>query len=79
MIAVDIPRKVKNDNFRKLALYARDAKIGKEKGEKTLMSWPEGCLAEDYLDAIMEVEATQAMNNVAERAGPKDKPKGMSR
>ena len=62
MIPKHIPREPENDNFRALALYAADAKIGKEKGEKTLMSWHEGCMAEYYLDAMMEVEATQAMN-----------------
>jgi hypothetical protein len=62
MIAKRIDRKAKKLSFRALALYAADAKIGQEKGEKTLMAWHEGCMAEDYLGAMMEVEATQAMN-----------------
>jgi hypothetical protein len=62
MIAKHIPRQPGNDNFRALALYAADARIGREKGEKTLMRWHAGCMAETYLDAMMEVEATQAMN-----------------
>lgn len=62
MIPKHIPRKPENDNYRALALYAADAKINGETGEKTLMSWHEGCLAEDYLSGMMEVEATQAMN-----------------
>jgi hypothetical protein len=62
MIPKRIDCKPGNDNFRALALYAADAKIVKDKGEKTLMAWHEGCMAEDYLGAMMEVEATQAMN-----------------
>ena len=62
MIPQHIGRKAKNDNYRALALYAADAKINGETGEKTLMSWHEGCLAEDYHMGMIEVEATQAMN-----------------
>jgi hypothetical protein len=63
MIPKQIPRKPENDNYRALAMYAADAKThGKTDGEKTLMSWYEGCLAEDYQTAIKEVELTQAMN-----------------
>jgi hypothetical protein len=62
MIPKRITCKPGNDNFRALAIYAADAKSGKDKGEKTLMSWHEGCMAENYPDAMMEVEATQAMN-----------------
>ena len=62
MIPKRIDRQPGNDNFRALALYAADAKIGRETGEKTLMHWHEGCMAENYMDAIMEVEVTQAKN-----------------
>lgn len=62
MIPKHIERKPGNDNYRALALYAADAKIHGETGEKTLMSWHGGCLAEDYLSGMIEVEATQAMN-----------------
>ena len=62
MIPKHIPRKPENDNYRALALYAADAKINGDKGEKTLMSWHEGSMAEDYRTGIIEVEATQAMN-----------------
>lgn len=62
MIPKHIPRKPENDNYRALALYAADAKVHGDTGEKTLMSWHEGCLAEDYLGGMIEVEAVQAMN-----------------
>lgn len=62
MIPKHIPRKPKNDNYRALALYAADAKAHGDTGEKTLMSWHEGCMAEDYLIGMIEVEATQALN-----------------
>jgi len=62
MIPKHIERKPGRDNYRALALYAADAKTHGETGEKTLMSWHEGCMAEDYLGGIIEVEATQAMN-----------------
>ena len=62
MIPKHIPRKPQNDNYRALALYAADATIHGETGEKTLMSWHDGCLAEDYLTGLIEVEATQEMN-----------------
>lgn len=61
MIPKHITRKLENDNYRALALYAADAKNGKT-GEKTLMSWHDGCLAEDYLTGLIEVEVTQEMN-----------------
>ena len=62
MIPKHIERKPGNDNYRALALYAADAKSRGETGEKTLMSWHEGCMAEDYHTGLIEVEATQAMN-----------------
>ena len=62
MIPKHISRKPENDNYRALALYAADATIHGETGEKTLMSWHDGCLAEDYLTGLIEVEATQEMN-----------------
>jgi len=72
MISRRIDIKPENDNYRRLALYAADAKTGrpKETAEKALYSWCAGCLAgDDYEAAIVEVEATQAMNTRA--TGPK--------
>ncbi len=62
MLPKKIPRKVKNDNYRALALYVADAKIGKTVGEKTLHAWTVGCQADDYLGGMIEVEATQSLN-----------------
>ena len=42
-----------------LGNYIRDAS---HEGEKCLMAWHEGCLAPDYDLALMEIEATQALN-----------------
>jgi len=68
MISRRIDIKPENDNYRRLALYAADAKTGrpKETAEKALYSWCAGCLAgDDYEASIVEVEATQAMNTRA--------------
>lgn len=62
MIPHHIKHKPGNDNYRALALYAADARSNGDTGEKTLMSWQEGCLADNYLMGLIEVEATQAMN-----------------
>ena len=51
--------KGKSHNMRNLGNYVRDAGHG---GEKCLMSWFAGCDAPDYDSALMEIEATQAMN-----------------
>lgn len=66
MIAKRIDRDVANDNYRALALYAADAGIGDVQGEKTFHSWYAGGEAESYLEGLIEVEATQAMNTRAE-------------
>jgi len=60
MIAKRIDRQ-SGDNYRALALYV--AAAGHE--EKALMSWATGCLDDDYLSGIHEVEATQALNNTS--------------
>ena len=62
MIARRIDRDVANDNYRALALYAADAAIGALQGEKTFHSWYAGGEAETYLEGLVEVEATQALN-----------------
>ena len=62
MISRKIDRKVSNDNYRALALYVADAKSKSRPEEKALMSWQAGCMAENYLMGMIEVEATQAMN-----------------
>lgn len=62
MLPKRIDRKGKRDNYRALALYVADAKIGQMQGEKTLHSWYAGGEAADYLEGMIEVEATQAMN-----------------
>jgi hypothetical protein len=59
MIARRIDRKAHNDNYRALALYIADAGHG---GEKALMSWCAGGLDDQYRSAIVETEATQALN-----------------
>jgi len=66
MIAKRIDRDVANDNYRALALYAADAGIGGRQGEKTFHSWYAGGEAESYLEGLIEVEATQALNTRAE-------------
>ena len=66
MIARRIDRDVVNDNYRALALYAADASISGYKGEKTFHSWYTGGEAENYLEGLIEVEATQAMNTKVE-------------
>ncbi|MDL2226812.1 relaxase/mobilization nuclease domain-containing protein [Deltaproteobacteria bacterium OttesenSCG-928-M10] len=62
MLPKRIDRKGQRDNYRALALYVADAKIGHIQGEKTLHSWYAGGEADDYLEGMIEVEATQAMN-----------------
>ena len=66
MIARRIDRDVVNDNYRALALYVADAYISGHKGEKTFHSWYTGGEAENYLEGLIEVEATQAMNTKVE-------------
>ncbi len=65
MLPIKVERKVENDNYRALALYIADAKIGRNEGEKTLKAWAVGCQMEDYLGGMIEVEATQAMNTTS--------------
>jgi hypothetical protein len=60
MISKRIDRKPESDNYRRLAEYIADAD---HEGEKSLVSWVEGCLAgDDYDLGIQEVEATQTLN-----------------
>ncbi len=60
MISKHVPCHPQHDNYGRLANYIADA--GHE-GEKCLLSWCVGCVAEDdYALAIMEAEATQALN-----------------
>ena len=66
MIPKRIDREEKSDNYRALALYAADAKIGHISGEKTFHHWYAGGDADNYLEGMIEVEATQAMNTRAE-------------
>ena len=65
MIPKWIDRSGKSDNYRALALYAADAKIGRTQGEKTFRHWYAGGEAASYLEGLIEVEATQAMNTTA--------------
>ena len=62
MLPKRIDRDVKSDNYRALALYVADARIGQNQGEKTLHSWYAGGEADDYLEGMIEVEAVQTMN-----------------
>lgn len=50
----------RHHHFGKLGNYIRDAS---HDGEKCLIFWHEGCLAPDYDLALVEIEATQAMNS----------------
>lgn len=60
MISKHVGIEPQNDNYARLANYIADAGRG---GEKCLASWCAGCAAEDdYALAIMEVDATQALN-----------------
>ena len=52
----------RHHRYNDLGNYIRDA--GHE-GEKCLTAWHEGCLAPDYDLALIEIEATQAMNTRA--------------
>jgi hypothetical protein len=66
MISKVISRKPGNDNYRGLAKYIADAS---HEGEKCLLAWTEGCWAgDDYEMAIMEIEATQALNQRTRKA-----------
>lgn len=51
--------KAVNDNARQLGLYIADANHA---GEKLLVAWHDGCLADTYDIALAEIEAVQAMN-----------------
>jgi hypothetical protein len=73
MISKRISTKVKNDNYRRLAEYVRNAKADYAQlskyiedktnvGEKVLYAWHQGCMADEYDLAIKEVQATQKMN-----------------
>lgn len=66
MIPKRIDRVEKSDNYRALALYAADARIGHTQGEKTFHQWYAGGDADNYLEGMIEVETTQAMNTRAE-------------
>ena len=59
MIAKRIDAEKSHHNARGLGNYIRDAD---HKGEKCLMAWHEGCWADDYELALLEIEATQALN-----------------
>lgn len=59
MIAKRIDAKPKNDNYGQLGKYIADAS---HEGEKLLFAWYAGCLSETYETALVEIEATQAMN-----------------
>ncbi len=52
----------RHHNYGKLGNYIRDAS---HEGEKCLMAWHEGCWAPDYDLALVEIEATQALNTRA--------------
>lgn len=65
MISKRIDRKAgAKDSIRDLGNYIRDAS---HEGEKTLFSWQAGCESEMYDEAIIEIEATQAMNTRTEK------------
>lgn len=64
MIAKRIDHKASNNHFRALAIYVVDAK---HDGEKVKFAWRAGCLAEDFHNTIIEVEATQAKNTRSRR------------
>jgi hypothetical protein len=66
MIPKRIDREEKSDNYRTLAMYAADAKIGHSQGEKTFRHWYADGDTDNYLEGLIEVEATQAMNTRAE-------------
>ena len=65
MIPKWIDRSGKSDNYRALALYAADAKIGHTQGEKTFHHWYAGGDADNYLEGLIEVETTQALNTTS--------------
>ena len=65
MIPKWIDRSGKSDNYRALALYVADAKIGHPHGEKTFHHWYAGGDTDNYLEGMIEVETTQAMNTAA--------------
>lgn len=59
MIAKRIKAKPQNDNYGQLGKYIADAS---HEGEKLLVAWHAGCQSETYETALMEIQATQAMN-----------------
>ncbi|MBM9616832.1 relaxase/mobilization nuclease domain-containing protein [Desulfobulbus rhabdoformis] len=59
MIAKRINIEKGNDNSCRLGRYIADAS---HDGEKLLFAWHEGCLSETYEAALIEIEATQGMN-----------------
>jgi len=59
MIAKRIDGKPQNDNYGQLGKYIADAS---HEGEKLLFSWHAGCQSETYEAALVEIQATQAMN-----------------
>ena len=65
MIARRIDRQPHSDSYRALALYIADAQ---KDGEKVLARWTTGGLADDYMTAIIEAEATQALNTRSAKA-----------
>ena len=65
MIPKRIDREDRSDNYRALALYIADAKIGHVQGEKTFHHWYTGGDADSYLEGLIEVETTQALNTRA--------------
>ncbi|NLZ17596.1 MAG: relaxase/mobilization nuclease domain-containing protein [Desulfobulbaceae bacterium] len=58
----DAQGRKRHHDYRQLGNYIRDAS---HEGEKCLMAWHEGCWAPDYDLALVEIEATQAMNTRA--------------
>ncbi len=58
----DAQGRMRHHDYRQLGNYIRDAS---HDGEKCLMAWHEGCWAPDYDLALVEIEATQAMNTRA--------------
>lgn len=61
MNAIKIGRKPQNDNYRALALYIV-GKTERDPAEKMLLSWFTGCESEELQDALMDIEAVQAIN-----------------
>jgi hypothetical protein len=59
MIAKRIEIRPQNDKYGQLGKYIADANHA---GEKLLVAWHAGCLSETYETALLEIQATQAMN-----------------